>query len=168
LTYTENCDGQIPAYWAGTLPVMSLPIEPFEGLDQRTVGTVLVNGVKLRAMFNSTNSMSAISLKALKKLGVSPDGGGAEKDGDNSPGRQVKLDNIDIGGETLRGGTLRVSDFGKIDVDMVIGLDFFLAHRIYVGNGLRRMYFTYSKGPVFGVLPAQPNPVEGPAISSAK
>jgi tetratricopeptide (TPR) repeat protein len=44
---------------------------------------------------------------------------------------------------------LRVADFDMEDVDMLIGIDYFLSHRIYVARSQRRMYFTYSGGPVF-------------------
>jgi hypothetical protein len=34
-------------------------------------------------------------------------------------------------------------------LDMVLGADFFLTHRIYVANNQQKMYFTYNGGPVF-------------------
>jgi predicted aspartyl protease len=168
LAYAENCLGQSPVYWAAAPSVMSIPIEPIEGLDQRTLGTVLVNGVKMRALFASKASMPAISLRGLKKLGLAPSGDDVDKDEDGGANRRMKLDTVDIGGETLHGGTFRIIDLGSSDIDMVIGLDFFMAHRIYVGNGMRRLYFTYGKGPVFGVLPAQTNIVTGQATVAAQ
>jgi hypothetical protein len=42
-----------------------------------------------------------------------------------------------------------------LDVDMLIGADFFLSHRIYVANSQRKLYFTYNGGPVFN-LTAEP------------
>ena len=35
------------------------------------------------------------------------------------------------------------------NIDMLLGADFFLAHRIYVANNQQKMYFTYNGGPVF-------------------
>jgi hypothetical protein len=32
---------------------------------------------------------------------------------------------------------------------MVIGADFFMAHRIYVARSQGKMYFTYKGGPIF-------------------
>jgi hypothetical protein len=32
---------------------------------------------------------------------------------------------------------------------MLIGMDFFRAHRIYLARGQQKMYFTYVGGPVF-------------------
>jgi tetratricopeptide (TPR) repeat protein len=38
---------------------------------------------------------------------------------------------------------------------MLIGADFFLSHRVYVANSLRKMYFTYDGGPVFNETPSR-------------
>jgi predicted aspartyl protease len=142
LTYTDNCIGQVPVYWAGALPIMNLPIEQMDDVDKHTYGTVLVNGIKLRAMFHTAAGTSAITQKGAKKLGIMP------------AGDSMKVDSVDIGGETLRGATFRVGEGDGGDTDMIVGLDFFLAHRIYVANEMHRMYFTYGSGPVFGVVPA--------------
>lgn len=148
LTYADNCLGQSPVYWASKLPVRSLPIDRMEGLDRFTEGVVIVNGTRFRARFASSYSGSSISVRALKKLGITPER--------LSAGNEVAtLDTIDIGGERLDRARLRVKDFGSSDVDLSVGLDFFLAHRIYVANEMRQMYFTYEGGPTFGVLPAQ-------------
>jgi tetratricopeptide (TPR) repeat protein len=42
--------------------------------------------------------------------------------------------------------------FGEIELtnaDMVVGIDFFLAHHIFVSNQLHKLYLTYNGGPVF-------------------
>jgi len=155
LAHAENCLGASPVYWAAKQLVMSLPIEAMEDFDQSTVGAVLVNGIKLRALFNDGASGSAISPKAAAKLGVAPGKADGKAVGTGDGGNSAKLDRIDIGEETLRGGTLGVRDLGNSEVDITIGSDFFLAHRIYVANQMHRMYFTYESGPVFGVIPTQ-------------
>jgi tetratricopeptide (TPR) repeat protein len=60
---------------------------------------------------------------------------------------------------------LRFADYQLGDVDMLIGPDFFLSHRIYVANSRQKLYFTYNGGPVFnlthlshGAAPGAPAP----------
>jgi hypothetical protein len=162
LSYTEKCAGETPVYWAGPDAVMSVPIAALEGLDLFTIATVVVNGVKLQALFNSTTEASSISPKAAKKLGLNP------VSGEDGSDRVVKLNSLDIGGEKLRDATIRVTGTEKDSFDMMFGLDFFRTHRIYVGNGLQRMYFTYNGGTVMGVTPVFSAPVPAQATSSTQ
>jgi hypothetical protein len=53
-----------------------------------------------------------------------------------------------IGDEEIRNTHLRIGDTGLRDVDMLIGADFFLSHRIYVASSQHKLYFTYNGGPV--------------------
>jgi tetratricopeptide (TPR) repeat protein len=56
-----------------------------------------------------------------------------------------------IGDEEIRNTRLRVADSPTIDRDMLIGMDFFLSHHVYVANSQRKLYFTYNGGPVFNL-----------------
>ena len=60
-----------------------------------------------------------------------------------------------IGTEEVRNIKIRFGDIGLEEADMLIGADFFLSHRVYVANSLRRMYFTYDGGPVFNAEPGR-------------
>ena len=42
---------------------------------------------------------------------------------------------------------LQVADFKLADADMLMGIDFFLSHRIYVSKKQSKMFFTYNGGP---------------------
>ena len=47
--------------------------------------------------------------------------------------------------------------------DMLIGADFFRAHRVYIARGQKKMYFTYQGGPVFMLSPRHPPPAPATA-----
>jgi predicted aspartyl protease len=157
----ENCLNGNPAYWAAKQPYFTMPIEAMAEIDQHTMATISVNGVKMRAMFDTGAGASFISLKAARKLNVRPSSKGVEKgedvtglNGKSVESYRARFDSIEIGGEKFNGVTLSVLDNGDGYVDMVVGTDFFMAHRIYVANELHRMIFTYSGGDVFGVAPS--------------
>jgi hypothetical protein len=61
-----------------------------------------------------------------------------------------------IGGEEIRNTRLRIGDTGLDDVDMLLGADFFLSHRIYVANSQNKVYFTYKGGPVLDLSSREP------------
>lgn len=161
LLRADNCLNGNPAYWATKQTYFTMPIEAMAEIDQHTMATIMVNGVKMRAMFDTGAGASFISLKAARKLKVTPTTQGVEKgedvtglNGKSVESYRARFDRIDIGGEKFDGVTLGVLDNGDGYVDMVVGTDFFMAHRIYVANALHRMIFTYSGGDVFGVKPA--------------
>jgi hypothetical protein len=63
------------------------------------------------------------------------------------------FDTIDIGGELIKHPKIRIAQMEFGDVDMLIGADFFLTHRIFVSNTNRKVFITYEGGPVFGLSP---------------
>lgn len=169
----ESCLNGNPAYWAAKQAFFTMPIEAMAEIDQHTMATILVNGVKMRAMFDTGAGASFISLKAARKLNVTPTSQGVEKgedvtgmNGKSVGSYRARFDSIDIGGEKFNGVTLGVLDNGDSYVDMVVGIDFFMAHRIYVANELHRMIFTYGGGKVFGVELAQSGPPASPAAGN--
>ena len=44
-----------------------------------------------------------------------------------------------------------VGDFDLGNADMLLGIDFFLSHRIYVSKSQSKMFITYNGGPVFAL-----------------
>lgn len=141
LSRPEGCTGQDMAYWAQPDQVRALPLEAFEGqLNRRTIGKVMVNGTPMRAMFSTRHRWTTLSAAAARSLGGSPF---------NEGGRdRIKVATLDIGGELGNDVTLDVApDDLSEDVDLMVGLDFFLTHRIYVSNGRRTLFFTASGTP---------------------
>jgi tetratricopeptide (TPR) repeat protein len=128
-----------------------------------TTGGALLNGQKIRVMFDTGSSTSALSLRAAERAGVTPDSPGVVRAGRASGigSRSVQtwlghFESFKIGDEEIRNAKLRFSELGNVDADMLIGADFFLSHRIYVASGQRKVYFTFNGGPVFDLVSHSP------------
>ena len=70
------------------------------------------------------------------------------------------FDRFQLGGESVSNNHLSVADV-ELQDDMLLGIDFFLSHRIYVSKKRSRMFFTYNGGPVFALN------VDAPAATAA-
>jgi len=154
----EHCRGANLAYWAHGKPVSIEDIGLTRYTDRHTWGDVELNGVRLNAMFDTGAATSIVSVRAAERAGVNRDdpgvidAGGAGGIGQSGIQTWIgPFDSLRIGdNETIKKIKLR---FGDIDprgrLDMLIGADFFLSHRVYVSNTLHKMFFTYNGGPVF-------------------
>jgi tetratricopeptide (TPR) repeat protein len=165
LLRAEGCSHALLAYWVGpTQPFSLMAIEWPTSAAPYTTGTALINGEKIRAIFDTGAATSILSLKAAERAGVKPDTAGVVEAGYSSGvGRgSIKtytgpFASFKIGDEEIRNTRLRFGDIRIENVDMLIGADFFLSHRIYVASSQRKLYFTYNGGPVFN-LAASPSP----------
>lgn len=153
----HGCNGANMAYWANGKPYSVLPIDPARAGGHIT-GTIELDGTKFRATFDTGAGGSEVSLAAAKRVGVKPGGPGVVDGGYiGGGGRGVvktwiaPFDSLKIGdNETIQKIRLRFGD-SDVDIDMLIGADFFLSHRIYVANSQHKMFFTYAGGPVFNL-----------------
>lgn len=154
----NNCRNTNLAYWAGGKSFSVEAIEPASRVGKQTMGVVELNGVKLKAVFDTGAARTILSLRAAARAGIKPDTTGVEEAGySNGVGRKIvetwigSFDSLTIGdNEEIRKINLRFGDLNDDgDFDMLIGADFFLSHRVYVSNALHRMFFTYNGGPVF-------------------
>ncbi|PZU10659.1 aspartyl protease family protein [Sphingomonas sp.] len=172
LLKAEGCEAGQQAYWAADRPLSILPIvqraPPFQ---THTIGTITINGVKLRAIFDTGASSTMLSLAAARKAGITPSSPGVTSGGISTGlGSQsaqswiATFDSIEIGGESLKHPKLRFADITLGDADLLIGADFFLSHRVYVANKGQRMLLTYEGGPVFGLNPKGAVDAEGKAL----
>jgi len=134
LSNPHGCTGKDMAYWAKPDYVRSVALEVPEGeLDRQIIGKAIVNGTPMRAMFSS-GGQTVISSRALSKIALA---NGADKL------ETIKLTTLNIGGEEQSNVAIKVVP-GNLNsnVDLIIGLDFFLTHRIYVSKGRRTLLFT--------------------------
>lgn len=167
------------AYWAKDKPVSAVDIEATSASKPHAVGIVYLNGVKVRALFDTGGGTSLISVKAAARAGVKPGDKGVRPAGEafGLGRRAVKtwiapFDSFKIGDEEIRHTNLRLGDFGDLDVDMILGADFFLSHHVLVSNSQHRVYLTYNGGPVFNLTAsisddkADAPPPAGPAALS--
>ena len=137
---------------------------------------VLVNGKRLRAMFDSGASSSMISLVAAQSAGVTPQSDATEPatalvgiTGKPMASWIGKFDIFAIGNETIRNAKLQMSEMGANNRDerlgshlpaqigqwdVIIGADFLRAHRVVFSPESHKVLFTYTSGPVFQVIGA--------------
>jgi len=156
LMKSQNCEHTNFAYWAGTKAYSILDIEPPSQIQPHTIGTVLLNGVKIKALFDTGAPTTILSTKAASRAGITPDTPGVESAGETGGiGRHTlptwigAFQSLTLGDEEIRKIRLRFGDIGGDSFDMLIGADFFMSHRVYVSKAQHKMYFTYNGGPVF-------------------
>jgi len=166
----KDCGYAPLAYWDSNAPYSEMSIAPVTPLTPQIVGEVTLNGVRIKAGFDSGSPMSILSTRAAALAGVTPSTPGVTPAGDVSGlGRNSYLAawrgtfaSLKVGDEELKNFRLMFGDINLGGVDMLIGADFFLSHRMLVANSQHRLYFTYNGGPVFNV--GGPHP---PAVVSA-
>jgi len=150
-----DCAKADMAYWAGGAPVIEAPLDvSFRDDVGKVRVAVRLNGHKVRALLDTGAPSSAVNLLAARRAGVEmgdlkPIGttGGA---GEGRVRAWIgTIASFELGGETIANNRLEVDDTEQIDEPMLIGLDYFLSHRIYVSRLQRKFYATYNGGPVF-------------------
>jgi predicted aspartyl protease/tetratricopeptide (TPR) repeat protein len=151
----KGCAGSdVLSYWTDRPTVLqALPnFAGFASLD--ALGEI--NGQKVRIGFDSGSAYSDMTLQAAARAGVTP------SSPDVSPARatvgvsgrpaatwSAPFDRVALGTEAVLHTRLRITQTRLAGDDMLLGADFFLAHRIYVSRRQHRIYFTYNGGPVF-------------------
>jgi tetratricopeptide (TPR) repeat protein/predicted aspartyl protease len=150
----EDCGRRPLAYWASSQPYSVMDIKPMEGAQRQTRGEVFVNGRRVEALFDTGASLSILSIAVAKRIGLDVEAA-VPADYFHGVGRRpvptwiVPVDTFKIGQEEVRHAHLRIADTSDLEIEMTIGADFFLSHRVYVANAQRKLYFTYNGGPVF-------------------
>ena len=175
----QGCGDDALVYWnQGSNAYGAMSIDPIEPPNQKIVGSITINGVRMRAVFDTGAQRSVLSLTGARRAGVKNTDAGVIAGGvSGGIGRGLvetwiaPFSVVDIGGEQVKNTHLRIADIKVADADMVIGADFFLSHRIYVAKSQRKLYFTYNGGPVFN-LEVQPQagaaaPAATPATPAA-
>ena len=145
------------AYWVKSGESYSvLPLETNDSrVNQHTRVTVEINGVKMRAYFDTGAPNSFITARAASRAGVKttdPEvkaaGVGHGTDGDLKmwigPFASIK-----IGDEEVKNTQLAIGDSKAEAFDVLIGADFFMAHHVLVANSQGKIYFSYLGGPIF-------------------
>ena len=174
-----GCGSDPLIYWAKAGQTFSeISIDRVDGADNQINGRVQLNGAWVRAGFDTGAPESIIGRVAAARAGVqkaAAQGPAVENDGIAKASYYqawlAPFDSMKIGDEQISRFNLWVADTREMaDIDMLIGLDFFLSHRVYVANSQHMMYFTYEGGPVFQTVhPPLPSaaPGDNPASANA-
>ena len=143
-------------YWAPG-KASAVPMLPAERTDDRRIRAyATLNGQRIRVLFDTGASGSGVNMGAAARAGVTPDTPGVRQTGGSRGfgNRLVRtwigpFQSFAIGGEEIRGTRMSFGEDDLGGVDMLLGADFFLSHRIYFSQQQRKIYFTYNGGPVF-------------------
>jgi tetratricopeptide (TPR) repeat protein/predicted aspartyl protease len=155
---TTGCDHANLAYWSDASKVSELDIRPTDEHLAMVIGKAQVNGSDIGVMIDSGAYLSALSLHAAERAGITPQSSGvtpggirygvgsAMRDSWIAPFKSFKLD-----AEEVQNTHLRIADMGLLPpgVDMLLGADFLLSHHIFISYRLDKLFFTYNGGPVF-------------------
>lgn len=144
------------AYWSAGQGVGLMAIDRIERTSPHIRGTAKVNGRTVRVILDSGAPASILKRSTAEHLGFSPSGVGVRTIGvAHGIGPHAfqswiaPFRSVDIGGEQILNTQLRVADIMIDGADMLLGMDFFMSHRIYISNRQHLVYFTYNGGPVF-------------------
>ena len=160
-----HCGQQPLIFWAKKgQPVAVVALRFFTAENPHIIGHGSVNGHRISILFDTGSPRSYLSLAAARRAGITPHSPGVVPAreawgiaGDGAVRTWIApIADLTIGTEKIEHTHLLIADFGESDLsvrqgrtDMVLGEDFFLSHHIFVSYGQRKLYFTYSGGPVF-------------------
>lgn len=182
-----GCEHRALAYWAVGTQFTTVDLQRLDTYQNHLVATAMINGKAVTVWFDTGASQSVLSLQAAARAGITPDGPGVTflgLSGGFGPGLNkvwsTPVDSFELGGEKVQHTHLLISNIdpahqvgevGGTMPDMLLGDDFFLAHRIYVAYSQNKLYFTYNGGPLFNlnlpqVASGAPKPPASPAPTS--
>lgn len=160
----DNCNKLSLAYWSkdGNYNVADT-VPSDDSNDRSTYLSVTINGRQVRALLDSGAYATVLSRRAAERVGIdlnAPD----VRAGVSSMGfgaKSVKtwtvpIDSFSVGTETIQHSQMQVIDgsMGDGETDMLLGVDFLLAHHMFIANSQRKIYFTYNGGRVFTLAEA--------------
>jgi len=144
-------------YWSKTAAEQVIDLESDDHNYVRHIkGPVYVNGVRLTAIFDTGAAGSSMTRSGAARAGIKPTDAGVMFTGYSHGIGKTSVKNwtavvksFKIDQEEIKNTKMRFGDYELHDADMLVGMDFFLAHHIYVSNSQHKMYLTYNGGPVF-------------------
>jgi predicted aspartyl protease len=158
LFISNGCQSAKFAYWLEPdQQYSSLRIGMVDASNPYTMGEAYINGHRVKVAFDSGMSRSILTREAAERIGIkldSPDVldiGYTKRSGwDPVKTHVVRVKTFKIGdNEQIANINIPIGDVQLRSVDMLLGTDFFMAHRIIVGNKEERLLMSYNGGPVF-------------------
>jgi hypothetical protein len=169
----EGCNGDQVVYWANAYYTAKLVRSNSNA--QWLLSDVSLDGHAVVAIFDTGAEKTVVTTAIVRRIGIGPESPmQAAKTGDTST---ALFRVLTVGPETIQNARLEIADVFSRDTevqfgalvghvvvvdapDLVIGADFFLAHRMYVARSQGIIYFTYEGGPIFQPL-ASPGTTAG-------
>lgn len=170
----RNCKGDEVVYWSKSYAMLPLLRAPDEWLWT----SVQINGHEMKGMYDTGADRSVVATKSLRAAGVE-----AETSirsigmASGTAGKGIELSSaifptLSVGQESVKNARLQIAELFERDKvvntgsliaqsvgdfpDMLLGVDFFLAHHVYFARSQNKVYFTYEGGPIFQPPPKEP------------
>jgi clan AA aspartic protease (TIGR02281 family) len=172
----EHCSKKVLAYWVkdGQYNVADIDSVGSRG-DRRTFLKVTINGREVRAVLDSGAAATVLSRPAAERIGIDLNAPDVKTSGTSyGIGAHrvktwtVRIDKFSVGTETIQHSQMQVID-GRIGdgTDMLLGVDFILAHHMFIANSQAKAYFTYNGGRVFSFADAPSDGAKADAGNTA-
>ena len=158
---TGDCDDTNMAYWADDASTNVVPIASLRDRSNAFLVNVSVNGDKVKALLDTGAPESTLMLSTARSAGIKESemtpsyvvGGGGSG---HAKSWFANVETIDVGGERIRHNKLEVVDTDWVEQGVILGVDYFLSHRIFVAKSQNRLYATWNGGAIFGRNAAAP------------
>ncbi|WP_395335972.1 aspartyl protease family protein [Novosphingobium sp. BL-8H] len=161
----SGCSQTNMAYWSAGMAVGDAKLlnGNYPG-DYHIYVEVFVNGHPLRALLDTGAPTSIIGRHAAENAGIDLDSpkviASHSMAGFGTHQREswiARTESITIGGENIAHSPIRVIDDAgdNWDHDMLLGMDFLMAHHVIVSRPQQRLYLTYNGGPIFSATTDQ-------------
>ncbi|MEK7752480.1 MAG: aspartyl protease family protein, partial [Acidobacteriota bacterium] len=174
LYQSRDCDGARLAYWAdrgaAELPMESVP---------KIVLQVKINDEPVRALLDSGAATSVLAAEDARRLGVTPESPGVVSGGCSYGIGQKPVDgwigqfrSFAMDNELIHDPKINFAELWRHTTytatgshvprrlaglpEMLLGVDFLRAHRVLIAHSQRKVYFTYTGGPVFFTRQGKP------------
>lgn len=159
----DHCGKAMLAYWVkdGSEYNVADLDQSDSRYDRRTFLSATINGKEVRALLDSGAGATVLSRSAAERVGIdlnAPD----VKAGGHTSGIGAKLvktwiarvDSFSVGTEIIQHSQMQIIDETLDDADLVLGVDFLLAHRMFIANRVGKAYFSYNGSRVFSFAAA--------------
>jgi clan AA aspartic protease (TIGR02281 family) len=163
----DGCGKASLAYWSNGHDYFMADLDPSDSrTDRRTFIDVTINGKKVRALIDSGATVTLLSRHAAERAGLDVNAPGVKKAprtggfGSKSLAAWiVPVDSFSVGTETIQHSQVEVIDgnLGSDNTDMLLGLDYLLAHHMFIANSQGKAYFTYNGSRLFAYANASDN-----------
>ena len=169
LLKTSGCSDDQMDYWRAPYAVATLKSRG--GLDNHSYVEVRLNDAPVEAILDTGSPVSTVTLAGAQRAGVRPSSPGVREVGvigglgaHTTPLWIAPFNSFSIGEEKIANPHLAMADMFHNDLAMVtgsnvpqaidmpgmlVGLDFFMAHRVLISRDHQKVYFSYNGGPIF-------------------
>jgi predicted aspartyl protease/tetratricopeptide (TPR) repeat protein len=177
LIQPKDCQGDQVVYWANTYSLASIAFDQSNAINVNAS----LNGKRVSALLDTGTYYSIVTPNAARAAGVTPRSPSVAAAGASSA-TVGTFQTLGVGSETVQNAQLLLADLFSKDKevvtgsflptdavdepDMLLGVDFLKAHRVYIARSQGKVYFTYNGGRIFELPSAKARDVAA-AIDSA-